>query len=95
MRYVPIVYLICFIDTNTFYIGYSLNGPHRIQNHFTHEKTPNGKPNYVYYEALKNKDIEVRVLKACKSKYEAKIWETKYIKDKRKLFGNRLLNILD
>lgn len=95
MRYVPIVYLICFIDTNTFYIGYSLNGPDRIQSHFTHEKTSSGKPNYVYYEALKNKDIEIRVLKACKSKHETKYWEKIFISNYRKKLGNKLLNILD
>lgn len=89
----PMVYLIFFKDTNKFYIGSTKNGDDRIQGHFTHESKKNGVPYYVYQEALKNYNIEVRMLRSCNSIPEAKYWENNYLREGRKKFGDRLLNI--
>ena len=89
------VYLICYKDTNTFYIGHTNSGDDRIQGHFTHDKDNKDKPKYTYHEALKNYDIEIRMLRNCNTVFEAKYWETKFIKEYRKRLGDKLLNIQD
>ena len=88
-------YLINYKDTNKFYIGHTNSGDDRIQGHFTHDKNNKDKPMYVYTEALKNYDIEIRMLRQCNSQSEAKYWETKFIKEYRRKLGEKLLNILD
>ena len=87
------VYLIIFKDTNVFYVGSSNSGDDRIQGHITHEKSSNGKPNPTYHEALKNYDIEIRTLRKCNSMSEAEYWETIFIREYKKILGDRLLNI--
>lgn len=91
----PLDYLIEFVDTNTFYIGHTNSGDDRIQGHFTHYKDNKGNAKYVYVEALKNDNIKIRMLRQCNTQSEAKCWESRFIKEYRKILGNKLLNIQD
>lgn len=88
----PIVYIICYQETNKFYIGFSNNGADRIQGHFTHEKTSTNRESYTYKEALKNKNIEIRVLCMCNSESEAKYKEKLMLKRYSKILNDKLLN---
>lgn len=83
----PLVYLICFKETNMFYVGYTNNGSDRIQGHFTHK-------NYTYKEALKNKNIDIRVVGLCNSVSEARCKEQLLIPKFKEKLGNKLLNKL-
>ena len=41
----------------------------------------------------KNYDIEIRTLRKCNSMPEAEYWETIFIREYKKILGDRLLNI--
>ena len=91
----PIIYLLHFIDTGKYYVGWTPNLGNRIENHFKHPHSKEGKEMITYHEGLKNKCVEVYTLQDFCSDEQAKYWERLWIKKASKTFGSHnLLNII-